>query len=274
MRIDLTTTKNIKLKTAGKYTEEDIEVSPKLQTKTLMSHEEDQVVNVDEGYAGLKQIKVYGIPRDYVGSEVPRKGETTYTPTTTDQEIASGQYLSGKQVIKGDSNLTPENVAKGTTIFGVTGTHEGGITPEGTLYITTNGIYDVTDKAEVNVDVSVPTNPIDPPVFGFTTFKENGEYNAADYGVDGWSFVKVEVAGSGSENLDAELNAQIAAITELEDAANSLPNAGGGDSTDLDFIKYEDTMTFIRNGTKIPTDEEYEEIIEKGYDILDYVFGG
>lgn len=50
----------------------------------------------------------------------------TITPTTTDQTIASGKYLTGTQTIKGDANLVAANIADGVTIFGVTGTHQGG----------------------------------------------------------------------------------------------------------------------------------------------------
>ena len=74
-----------------------------------------------------------------------------------------------------------------------------GITPEGTMLIQQNGIYDVTTVAEVDVQVENMAEPPNTPVFGFATFNENGEYNAEDYGVDGWSFVKVEVAGSGGD---------------------------------------------------------------------------
>lgn len=54
---------------------------------------------------------------------IPSKGATTYTPNTKDQTIASGNYLSGVQTIKGDANLVAGNIAKGKTIFGVTGTY-------------------------------------------------------------------------------------------------------------------------------------------------------
>lgn len=54
----------------------------------------------------------------------------TYTPGTSDQSIASGKYLTGKQTIKGDSNLVAANIAKGVTIFGVEGSHEGGTSAE------------------------------------------------------------------------------------------------------------------------------------------------
>ena len=52
----------------------------------------------------------------------------TITPTTSDQTIASGKYLTGAQTIKGDANLLPENIAEGVTIFGIQGTHSGGST--------------------------------------------------------------------------------------------------------------------------------------------------
>lgn len=51
----------------------------------------------------------------------------TITPGTTNKTIASGRYLTGKQTIKGDSNLVAANIAEGVSIFGVTGTHSSGI---------------------------------------------------------------------------------------------------------------------------------------------------
>ncbi len=59
---------------------------------------------------------------DEIVGTIPSKSAATYTPGTTDQEIGPGQYLSGKQTIKGDTNLVPAKIAKGTTIFNVTGT--------------------------------------------------------------------------------------------------------------------------------------------------------
>lgn len=63
----------------------------------------------------------------YVGSEkitgnVTSKAAEMYTPTTSDQTIAAGQYLSGAQTILGDSNLQAQYIANGVSIFGVTGT--------------------------------------------------------------------------------------------------------------------------------------------------------
>ena len=56
---------------------------------------------------------------------LPTKSATTYTPTTNDQTIASGTYLTGTQTIKGDSNLVASNIKSGVSIFGVTGTYAG-----------------------------------------------------------------------------------------------------------------------------------------------------
>lgn len=54
-----------------------------------------------------------------------QKGATTYIPTTSNQTISAGQYLSGAQTIKGDANLIPANIKSGTSIFGVTGNYKG-----------------------------------------------------------------------------------------------------------------------------------------------------
>ena len=48
----------------------------------------------------------------------------TYTPGTSAQTIAAGQYLAGNQTIAGDANLVPENIVEGKSIFGKAGTAE------------------------------------------------------------------------------------------------------------------------------------------------------
>ena len=58
-----------------------------------------------------------------ITGSIPSKGATTYTPGTSNQTIASGQYLSGAQTIKGDANLVAANIAKGKSIFGISGTY-------------------------------------------------------------------------------------------------------------------------------------------------------
>lgn len=100
--------------------------TPNLQTKTVTPSESTQTVSPDSGYDGLSKVTVNAISSTYIGSDVTKKSAATYIPKTTDQSIASGQYLSGTQTIKGDANLVAGNIKSGVSIFGVTGTYTGG----------------------------------------------------------------------------------------------------------------------------------------------------
>jgi hypothetical protein len=63
-------------------------------------------------FAGDENIKT---------GNIPSKGAQTFTPGTTNQTIAAGQYLSGTQTISGSGNLIAGNIRSGVNIFGVNG---------------------------------------------------------------------------------------------------------------------------------------------------------
>lgn len=58
---------------------------------------------------------------------IPSKSSQIFTPKTTNQTIASGQYLSGTQTILGDPNLIASNILSGKNIFGVVGNVVSGV---------------------------------------------------------------------------------------------------------------------------------------------------
>jgi hypothetical protein len=63
---------------------------------------------------------------------------TVYTPGTSDRIIPANSWLANDIRIKGEPNLIAENIKKGVTIFGITGTCEGGSSPTPTITINAN----------------------------------------------------------------------------------------------------------------------------------------
>ena len=79
-------------------------------------------------------VKIFNVTGSYVGNAtsgdgngiIPTYTQTAkeWTPKTSDQFIEAGTYCEGRQVIKGDVNLSSENIKSGVSIFNVIGTYD------------------------------------------------------------------------------------------------------------------------------------------------------
>lgn len=126
MEIELNNQDGITLKTKDKYCSEDIDITPKLQTKTTTVNGK---VTTDENYVGLKEVTVNV-------QTAPTLQSKTVTPTKSQQNIAADSGYDGLSGVT--VNAIPDNY----------------VIPTGTVNITANGTHNVSGKASVNVNVS------------------------------------------------------------------------------------------------------------------------
>ena len=82
-------------------------------TKTVSVTPSVSAGYVSSGTAGNSSVSLT--------ASVTTKAAATITPGTSNQEIAAGTYLTGKQTISGDANLVASNIVSGKSIFGVSG---------------------------------------------------------------------------------------------------------------------------------------------------------
>lgn len=170
------------------YATADVQVpssSPTLQTKSVSytptESAQSDTVTMDSGYDGLGEVSVSvgAIASDYVGSGITRRSSSDLTASGATVTVPSGYYSAqaSKSVSTG-SEGTP-TASKGTvTNHAVTvtpsvtnsagyisgGTHTGtGVSVSaselvsGSQTLTSNNTYDVTNLAEVVVDVPAPS---------------------------------------------------------------------------------------------------------------------
>lgn len=184
-------------------------------------------------------------------SDSIKKAAQTYTPTTSDQTIAAGQYLSGAQTIKGDENLLANNIKQGVSIFGVNGNLTPGITPSGTKNITENGTYDVTQFASAAVAVRNGTHNLHFEVTNPTSVVGAGNYFIAVSG-------NTELATARSYNSLLVMYRTEGTVSCVKCAVGLNEAArypiGGDRANHQAVVRYDASSSLNTNGTAQPLD--------------------
>ena len=143
------------------------------------------------------------------------------TKNITDTSLTDVSLYQYAQV--SDGNLVAENIKKDVSILGITGTLEATTPVSGTLQITSNGTFDVSDKqyAEVNVAARL-SNPktVTPSASSQTVLPDQGD--------DGLSQVTV----SGDSNLVA---GNIKKDVSIFGVTGTLESSSGGSSLPAGF---------------------------------------
>lgn len=161
-----------------------------LQEKSVIPSETEQNITADDGYDALNKVTVGAISSTYIGSDITKKESATYIPNDDIQTIASGQYLSGEQIIEP--------------------------VPTQTKTVTSNGtVYPDAGKYLSSVDVNVS---IEPPSLGTKNITNNGTYNASDDSLDGYSQVTVDI--------NTTPNLQSKSVAPSESAQTVKPDSG------------------------------------------------
>lgn len=158
--------------------------------------------------AGYISVGTAGNSSVSLTASITTKAAATYTPTTSNQTISSGQYLTGVQTIKGDANLLANNIKNGVTIFNVAGTYNG---PEDDITDAVKFIdYDGTvlhsySAAQFLALNALPTNPSHS---GLTAQGWNWTLADAKAYVTQWGFLDIGqmyTTSSGATEIDIEL---------------------------------------------------------------------
>lgn len=105
--------------------------------------------NASQIVSGYQVYNDEGVP---ITGTMPSKTAQTFTPSTSNQTISAGQYLSGTQTILGDTDLVSDNIRSGVNIFGVNGNM---IVSSGRLNASMFGTYERGSLSHIKITLPV-----------------------------------------------------------------------------------------------------------------------
>lgn len=212
-----------------------VTVSPTLQSKSVTPSAVQQIVNPDDGYQGLSQVIVYKAPTETI----------EITPT---KEVQTKQP-SGDKV--GYSEVTVKPIP------------DNYIIPSGTLEITGNGTYDVTDKTSVVVEVlsekptlNAPAISLNGSTLSMTNPETNGNFASSFKVYDGSTLLKTLFFPEGITQKTVDLSTL---ITSAGNHTITVKTSGTNfnDSTASNTVTYQVLSTpviSLVSGTTIQID--------------------
>lgn len=156
---------------------------------------------------------------------IPSLGPMVYTPGVQAQQIANGQYLSGTQIIQGDTNLTPANIRKGVSIFDVAGAMESTFQATLTVTVDIGAVVTATHTNGTKVEALCTTGKVslELPIEGQWTV-------TAQRGVAQYNSVVITVSSQYSASLTAEIHiTRYGNATQLSSARYHITGATAGD---------------------------------------------
>ena len=160
-----------------------------LQDKSVTPTQAQQIIFADIGYSGLNNVKIEAVTSD-IDSNIQSyniKKDVSILGVTGNVIELNGEERTAIPT-KDTQVITPSTDKNAITKMTVNPIPDEYIIPSGEIEITSNGNYNVTDKASAKVNV--PAKQL-----GTKTITKNGVYNANNDNLDGYSQVEVETSG-------------------------------------------------------------------------------
>lgn len=251
MEIELINAEGITLKTKDKYCSEDIDITPKLQTKTTTANGK---VTPDENYVGLKEVTV----------NVPSKEEQTKSVTITANGTVkitpdAGKTLSEITVITAVESEKPTLNAPTISLSNSTLTITNPATNGNfvTSYRIFNGSAELAVVTSTTVNLS--TLLTDSGTYSITVkasapnFNNSAASNAVEYVVQAAQKYTIAVTNTGNQDITFAQNGKTL-TTVGAGASGSFEAEAGTVTSDTGFALYMTNATVCTGGVTVNSD--------------------